>query len=226
MQKTPHLLSPESRHFIQRHNGIFKSRFLGIINYCLNFRILLLYSFQESRFIMLQSDLSKIGSTVLGLEFRKERIHFCFLFTCTITQHVANVNNSLFIICHLKVCKITSPPHNTKWGNGSELFLSYYPPYNGKNFKLTCFNKILSIPEIKMILIIRYAKAVSPTPQKASFSPFSYHPQRCVDIGRIIEVTAYYHASDRASKCRTAPRHCASRSARQVRPPRRRPSAG
>ena len=39
-------------------------------------------------------------------------------------------DNSLFIIYQLRVCKITSPPHNTKWGNDPNS-LSYYPPYNG-----------------------------------------------------------------------------------------------
>ena len=42
---------------------------------------------------MLQSDLSKIGSTVLGLEFRKERIHFCFLFKMCIRDRTYSDND-------------------------------------------------------------------------------------------------------------------------------------
>ena len=75
---------------VQRHNRILKTRFIRILYNSLNFLILLLNAFQESRLIMFHLDTVKIRCSIRGFKLRQERIvRVCRLLTAS-TYHTTH----------------------------------------------------------------------------------------------------------------------------------------
>ena len=67
---------------VQCHNRILKSRFIRVLYNSLNFLILLLNAFQESRLIMFHLDTVKVRCSIRGFKLRQERIaRVCRLLT-------------------------------------------------------------------------------------------------------------------------------------------------
>ena len=67
---------------VQCHNRILKTRFIRVFYNSLNFLILLLNAFQESRLIMFHLDTVKVRCSIRGFKLRQERIaRVCRLLT-------------------------------------------------------------------------------------------------------------------------------------------------